>query len=282
MDKVTVEKLLAMKGNRRIAAITAYDYTTAKICDAAGIDVILVGDSAGMVMLGYDRTTRVTMDEMLIFCKAVANAKPRAMIVVDMPFISYQVSTEDAVYNACRFIKEGADAVKLEGGREILSKVKAIVDAGVPVMGHIGLKPQTALLWQGYKVHGKNVTDALHVIDDASALQDAGVFCIVLEQVTAEAAGIITRILKIPTIGIGSGAVCDGQVLVIHDILGLYTAPRFAKRYINLHESILSAVSEYRDDVVNGRFPSEEHSFHMSEGEYKGLSLELERRGVKL
>ena len=281
MDKVTVEKLLAMKGSKRIVVITAYDYTTAKICDAADIDVILVGDSAGMVMLGYDRTTRVTMDEMLIFCRAVANAKPRAIIVADMPFISYQVSTEEAVYNACRFIKEGADAVKLEGGREILSKVKAIVDAGVPVMGHIGLKPQTALLWQGYKVHGKNITDALHIINDASALQEAGVFSMVLEQVTAETAGIITRMLKIPTIGIGSGSACDGQVLVIHDILGLYTAPRFAKRYTNLYESILSAVSAYRDDVVNGRFPSDEYSFHMTEEEYKTLSLELKRRGVE-
>jgi 3-methyl-2-oxobutanoate hydroxymethyltransferase len=276
-EKVTVEKVLAMKGKRKITVLTAYDYTTAKVCDTAGIDILLVGDSAGMVMLGYDRTTMVTMDEMLLFCRAVANAKPRAMVVADMPFMSYQVSVRDAVYNACRFVKEsGADAVKIEGGREVSDKVRAIVNAGIPVMGHIGLKPQTALLWQGYKVQGKSKDTAINLIEDALAIQEAGAFCIVLEQVAYEVAEIITNRLRIPTIGIGSGLACDGQVLVIHDMLGLYSnAPRFAKRYANIYDAMLNAVISYKEDVINCRFPSKEHEFHMSEQEYNELLREL-------
>ncbi len=279
-EKVTVERILAMKGKRKITVLTAYDYITAKVCDNAGIDMLLVGDSAGMVILGYDRTTRVTMDEMLLFCKAVANAKPRAMIVADMPFMSYQVSIREAVYNACRFVKEaGADAVKIEGGREVSDTVKAIVNAGVPVMGHVGLKPQTALLWQGYKVQGKSKDSAINLIDDSLAIQEAGAFCIVLEQVTYEVAEIITNRLKIPTIGIGSGLVCDGQVLVIHDLLGLYSnSPRFAKRYANIYDAMLNAVTSYKEDVINCRFPSKEHEFHMNEQEYNELLKELKRR----
>ncbi len=278
-EKVTVEKILAMKGKRKIAVLTAYDYTTARVCDDAGIDMLLVGDSAAMVMLGYDRTTKVGMDEMLLFCRAVANAKPRAMVVADMPFMSYQVSIEKAVYNACRFVKAGADAVKIEGGKEFSSIVKAIVSAGIPVMGHIGLRPQIAPLWHGYKVQGKSKNNALSLVEDALAIQDAGAFCIVLEQVAAEVAGIISRMLKVPTIGIGSGSECDGQVLVIHDILGLYAnAPRFAKRYANMYQAMLDAILAYKDDVLSKRFPSREHEFHMDEYEYKEVLKALEGR----
>jgi 3-methyl-2-oxobutanoate hydroxymethyltransferase len=276
--KVTVDELLSMKKRKKITVLTAYDFTTATICDKAGIDVLLVGDSGGMVMLGYNTTTPVTMEEMLFFCKAVSRGSRHAMVVADMPFMSYQVDNTEAVRNACRFVKEaGVDAVKIEGGEEMADTIRAILRAGAPVMGHIGLKPQTAMLWQGYKVQGKTKEAAEQLIRDAKAIEKAGVYCIVLEKVVKEVAEIITEIVKVPTIGIGAGNVCDGQVLVIHDLLGLYEQmkPKFVKRYAELAQEITNALTSYKNDVESGRFPGEEHSFHMDSNEYERLLKEL-------
>jgi 3-methyl-2-oxobutanoate hydroxymethyltransferase len=278
MAKVTVNDIVSMKRKRKVSVLTSYDFTTATICDKAGIDILLVGDSAGMVMLGYNTTTPVTMDEMMIFCKAVARGSKRAMVVADMPFMSYQVSVEEAVRNACKFVKEAnVDAVKIEGGEEMADVVKAIVRAGVPVMGHIGLLPQTAPKWHGYKVQGKDKESALKLIRDAKALERAGVYCIVLEKVATEVAKIITDSVQVPTIGIGSGNVCDGQVLVIHDMLGLYEQmkPKFVKRYAELSDEISKTVTLYRSDVENSKFPTDEHTFHMDANEYDELLKEL-------
>jgi len=277
--KVTVNEIVSMKKKSKITMLTAYDFTTATLCDKAGVEVLLVGDSAGMVMLGYNTTTPVTMEEMLLFCKAVARASRRAMVVADMPFMSYQVDVTEAVRNACRFVKEaGVDAVKIEGGEEIVDTIKAIVKIGVPVMGHIGLKPQTALLWHGYKVQGKDKESALRLIHDAVALEKAGVYCIVLEMVVTEVAKIITDMVKIPTIGIGAGNVCDGQVLVIHDLLGLYEqmTSKFVKRYLKLSQEITEALLSFKNDVTNERFPSDENTFHMDSDEFDKLLKELD------
>ena len=279
--KVTVDEIVSMKKKRKITVLTAYDFTTASICDKAGIDVLLVGDSAGMVMLGYETTTPVTMEEMLLFCKAVSRGSKRAMVVADMPFMSYQVDVVEAVRNACRFVKEaGVEAVKIEGGEEMVDTVKAIVRAGVPVMGHIGLKPQTAMLWQGYKVQGNSKEAALQLIRDAKALEKAGVYSIVLEKVVAEVAKIITDTVSVPTIGIGAGNVCDGQVLVIHDMLGLYEQikPKFARRYAELSQEMIKALTLFKDDVVSEKFPAEENTFHMDKGELDALMKELSNR----
>lgn len=276
--KVTVDEIISTKKKRKITMLTAYDFTTATICDKAGIDVLLVGDSAGMVMLGYQTTTPVTMDEMLLFCKAVSRGSKRAMVVADMPFMSYQVDATEAVRNACRFVKEaGVDAVKIEGGEEMVETVKAIIRAGVPVMGHIGLKPQTAMLWQGYKVQGKSKEAALQLIQDAKALEKAGVYCIVLEQVVVEVAKIITDMVSVPTVGIGAGNVCDGQVLVIHDMLGLYDQmkPKFVRRYAELSQEMIKALTSFKDDVVSEKFPGEENTFHMEKNELDALMKEL-------
>ena len=276
--KVTVDEILSMKKKRKITVITAYDFTTANICDKAGIDILLVGDSAGMVMLGYETTTPVTMEEMLLFCKAVSRGSKRAMVVGDMPFMSYQVDITEAVRNACRFVKEaGVEAVKIEGGEEVVDTVKAIVRAGVPVMGHIGLKPQTAMLWQGYKVQGNSKQSALQLIKDAKALEKAGAYTIVLEKVVSEVAKIITDMVSVPTIGIGAGNVCDGQVLVIHDLLGLYeqVKPKFAKRYAEMSQEIVNALTLFKDDVVTEKFPAEENTFHMDKAELDALVKEL-------
>lgn len=276
--KVTVDEIISTKKKRKITMLTAYDFTTATICDNAGIDVLLVGDSAGMVMLGYQTTTPVTMDEMLLFCKAVSRGSKRAMVVADMPFMSYQVDATEAVRNACRFVKEaGVDAVKIEGGEEMVETVKAIIRAGVPVMGHIGLKPQTAMLWQGYKVQGKSKEVALQLIQDAKALEKAGVYCIVLEQVVVEVAKIITDMVSVPTVGIGAGNVCDGQVLVIHDMLGLYEQmkPKFVRRYAELSQEMIKALTSFKDDVVSEKFPGEENTFHMDKNELDALMKEL-------
>ncbi len=279
--KVTVDYIRSLKGKRKITALTAYDYNTSIILDNVGIDILLVGDSAGMIMLGYDNTMPVNMEEMLLFCKAVARGRKRAMIVADMPFMSYHIDDRSALENAFKFVKyANADAVKIEGGREMSKRVKCIVDAGIPVMAHIGLKPQTATLWHGYKVHGMDSESALSLLDDARSLEEAGAFSIVLEQVTYEVAKMITARLKIPTIGIGSGNSCDGQVLVLHDMLGLYERfkPRFVKRYAELSKEISNAVKAYIDDVISNRFPDEEHTFHMQEEEYKKLK-EVIRNG---
>jgi 3-methyl-2-oxobutanoate hydroxymethyltransferase len=268
-----VSDVLAMKGRDRISVLTAYDYSTALICDKAGVDVLLVGDSAGMVVLGYTSTVPVNMQEMSVFCGAVSRGAKRAMVVGDMPFGSYQPSPSMAIENAVQLIKAGCDAVKLEGGQEMIGTIKAIVDAGVPVMGHIGLKPQTASMWEGYRLQGRTAESATKLIEDAKALEKAGIFSIVLEMVASEVASIITKSISIPTIGIGSGAGCDGQVLVLHDMLGIYEdiKPKFVKRYAELSKSMQEAVSSYTNEVKSGKFPGEQNTFHMSPDELEKL-----------
>lgn len=263
--KLNVNDMLSKKGKEKISVLTAYEYSTARICDSAGIDILLVGDSAGMVVLGYTSTVPVGMQEMMIFCGAVARGTKRAMVVGDMPFGSYQVGPSVAVENAVQLIKAGCDAVKLEGSSEIVDTIRAIVDAGIPVMGHIGLKPQTSSLWEGYKLQGRTKEGAIKLIEDANALEKAGVFSIVLEMVASEVGDAITKTVSIPTIGIGSGPDCDGQVLVLHDMLGIYQdlRPRFVKRYAELSKEIFDAVSSYNHDIKTGTFPEESNTFHM-------------------
>jgi 3-methyl-2-oxobutanoate hydroxymethyltransferase len=263
--KLNVNDILSKKGKEKISVLTAYEYSTARICDRADIDILLVGDSAGMVVLGYTSTMPVSMQEMMIFCGAVARGTKRAMIVGDMPFGSYQADPSVAVENAVRLIKAGCDAVKLEGGSEIIDTIEAIVHAGIPVMGHIGLRPQTSSLWEGYKLQGRTKEGAIKLIEDSNVLEKAGVFSIVLEMVASEVADVITKSLSIPTIGIGSGPSCDGQVLVLHDMLGIYEdiRPRFVKRYAELSKEIFDAVSSYKHDIKAGMFPDESNTFHM-------------------
>ena len=281
--KVSVNDILAAKGREKIAVLTAYDYSTALICDRAGLDILLVGDSAGMVVLGYASTVPVGMLEMLMLCRAVAKGAKRAMIVGDMPFGSYQASSSVAVENAVQLIKAGCHAVKLEGGSEIIGTIKAIVDAGIPVMGHIGLKPQTSSLWEGYRLQGRTKESAMKLIVDAKALEKVGVCSIVLEMVASEVASEITQSVSVPTIGIGSGAGCDGQVLVLHDMLGIYEdiKPKFVKRYAELSKSILDAISHYTNDVKAGKFPEEPNTFHMSPEELAGLRDALRKARKK-
>ncbi len=273
--KVTVRTLRAKKRRGEpITMLTAYDYPSAVAVDRAGVDVILVGDSLGMVVLGYDTTLPVTMDDMIHHCKAVARGAHYPLLVGDMPFMSYQVSVEEAVRNAGRFLQEGGmDAVKLEGGRERIETIRAIVSAGIPVMGHIGLTPQSVNQLGGFRAQGKTAAAAKRLIDDALALQDAGVFSIVLESVPGKLAALISEKLDVPTIGIGAGVGCDGQVLVFHDLLGLFDrfTPRFVKQYAQLHEVIDSALREYVDDVLNRRFPAAEHTVEMKPEEWEAL-----------
>ncbi len=276
--KITISDIISMKDkHQKISCLTAYDYCTAKICDRAEIDIVLVGDSAGMVMLGHKNTINVTMDEMMLFCKSVSRGVSRALIVTDMPFGSYQVNTEMAIKNAIHLIKSGSDAVKLEGGMEIFQTIKEIVKVGIPVMGHIGLKPQTSPLWEGYKVQGTTKSTALKIIEEAKELEDKGIFSLVLEMISSEISEIITKNLKIPTIGIGSGNSCDGQVLVLHDMLGLYDIikPKFVKKYTDIGKIIYDAVSKYNQEVKNNEFPSEDHSYRMKENEYAKLKENL-------
>ena len=270
----TVQDIINMKKEKKkISVITSYDYTLASLCDKAGIDVMLVGDSAGMVMLGYENTIAVTMDQMCMFTEAVSRARKSSLLVADLPFMSYQASIEDAINNSGRLIKAGADAVKLEGGSIMAETISAIVDVGIPVMGHIGLQPQTTILAEGYKVQGKTKDSAMKLIEDAKELEDAGVFSIALEMVSHEVGQIISESVNIPTIGIGSGVNCDGQVLVVQDLLGMYDKikPKFAKRYMNLSEDIVKSLEEYRTDVESGSFPAKENSFSMNEEELKKL-----------
>ncbi|PKM42568.1 MAG: 3-methyl-2-oxobutanoate hydroxymethyltransferase [Firmicutes bacterium HGW-Firmicutes-8] len=271
MSKVTTVKLKEMKTRgEKITVLTCYDYSKAILLEKAGIDVLLVGDSLGMVLLGYDSTIPVTMEDMIIHTKAVSRGTKNALLVADMPFMSYQISTGESVKNAGRFLQEaGANAVKLEGGREIAPTVQAIIAAGIPVMGHLGLTPQSVNKLGGYRVQGKDEAAARIILNNALALQDAGVFAIVLECVPAALAKMVTKRLEVPTIGIGAGVDCDGQVLVIHDLLGLYSdiSPKFVKRYASLHNTILEAVSQYKSDVKEGNFPGPEHSFDMEESE---------------
>ena len=263
--KVTIADLQQKKEtNKKITMMTAYDYPTASLVDQAGIDTILVGDSLGMVMLGYNSTVPVTMDEMIHHCKAVCRGAQRGFVIGDMPFMSYQVSNEKAIENAARFIKEaGCDCVKLEGGSEMAQVVKAIVDAGIPVCAHIGLTPQTATKLSGFKVQGKDAESARALLKSAQDLEEAGAFLIVMECIPDLLGAKITKELKIPTIGIGAGKDCDGQVLVYHDLVGLFErfTPKFVKQYINLAPKIREALIQYKEEVENGTFPGPEHGF---------------------
>ena len=273
--KVTVRTLRAKKRRGEpITMMTAYDYPSAVAVDRAEIDVILVGDSLGMVVLGYETTLPVTMEDMLHHAKAVARGAKYPLLVGDMPFMSYQVSVEEAVRNAGRFLQEaGMDAVKLEGGRERAETIHAIVSAGIPVMGHIGLTPQSVHQLGGFRAQGKTAQAAKRLVEDALILQDAGCFSLVLESVPAQLAQLITEKLDIPTIGIGAGPHCDGQVLVFHDLLGLFDrfTPRFVKQYAQLHAVIHEALVAYREDVVQRRFPGPEHSVEMKAEEWERL-----------
>jgi len=273
--RVSVKDLQVMKREgRKIAAVTAYDFSLASLVEQAGVDMILVGDSGGMVMLGYDSTTPVTMQEMIFMCRAVTRAARRPLVVGDMPFMSYEVNHEEAVRNAGILVKQGGvSAVKLEGGRRMVRQIEAIVNAGIPVMGHIGITPQTSTMWGSYELQGKDTQAAKMLIEDAKALEKAGVFAVVLEVVSSEVASYITSQLSIPTIGIGSGRDCDGQIIVLHDILGLYERlkPRFAKRYAELGQEIRDAVTRYAAEVRSGAFPGEQHTLHMDPEEFKKL-----------
>jgi 3-methyl-2-oxobutanoate hydroxymethyltransferase len=268
MDKKrTVQDIILMKKKgERISMLTAYDASLAALIDTAGVDLILVGDSLGNVLLGYDSTIPVTMEDMLHHCKAVRRGTQNALLVGDMPFLSYQVSVTEAIINGGRFLKEaGCDAVKLEGGTEVCDTVKALVKAGISVMGHIGLTPQTASQLGGYKVQGKDTESARRLLQSARDLEAAGAFSIVLECIPAQLSELITKTVSIPTIGIGAGLHCDGQVLVTHDMVGMFDKfiPSFVRQYANLAPQIKQAVASYCDEVKNGTFPSEKHSFTM-------------------
>ena len=266
-NKLTIQDIITMKKNgERISMLTAYDASFAGLIDAAGIDMVLVGDSLGMVLLGYNSTIPVTMEEMLHHCRAAAKGVQRAVLVGDMPFMSYQVSESEAIANAGRFLKEaGCDAVKLEGGTEVCDTVGAIVKAGISVMGHIGLTPQTASQLGGYKVQGKDADSSRRLLQSARDLETAGAFSIVLECIPSQLSEAITKTVSIPTIGIGAGKHCDGQVLVTHDMVGMFEkfVPSFVKQYINLAPQIKEAVAAYHEEVKNGSFPDDEHSFNM-------------------
>lgn len=258
----------AKQKGEKITILTAYDYSTARLEDEAGVNSILVGDSLGMVMLGYENTLAVTMDDMIHHSAAVARGAKNALVVTDMPFMSYQTSVYDAVVNAGRLVKEGgADAVKLEGGTEAAPHIRAITDASIPVMAHIGMTPQSVNAFGGFKVQGKSIEDARKIIEDAKAVEQAGAFAVVLECVPSELAKYITEILSIPTIGIGAGADCDGQVLVYQDMLGMYSdfTPKFVKKFGNVGEVMKDCFSRYFDEVRSGMFPSEEHTFKIND-----------------
>ncbi len=269
--KVTIAELNQKKEQgKKITMMTAYDYPTAALVDEAGIDTILVGDSLGMVMLGYESTVPVTMEEMIHHCKAVSRGAKTSFIIGDLPFMSYQINSEKAVENAARLIKEAAcDGVKLEGGSEMASTVNAIVTAGIPVCAHIGLTPQTATMLSGFKVQGKDTESARKLLESAKDLEEAGAFMIVFECIPDLLAARITRELSIPTIGIGAGKDCDGQVLVYHDLVGLFErfTPKFVKQYIRLSPMIKEALTQYKTEVEAGIFPGPEHSFTMSQEE---------------
>jgi 3-methyl-2-oxobutanoate hydroxymethyltransferase len=269
--KLALPELAEMKGRGdRIVMITAYDAPSARIADEAGVDLILVGDSAAMVVLGHDSTVPATVDEMIILTRAANRGARRPLVIADLPFGSYQVSDEQALETAIRFVKEAAaDAVKLEGAGTMLSRARALTGAGIPVMGHIGLTPQTATMLGGFKAQGRNAVKAVQLYEDALALEAAGCFAVVLEAVPAPVATRITDSLAIPTIGIGAGAHCDGQVLVWHDLLGLYEgkAPRFVKQYAELAPTIQDAVARYATEVRAGAFPEAKHTYSMREEE---------------
>lgn len=278
-EKVTTLDVRAKKEKGEpITMLTAYDYPIGLLADRAGIDMLLVGDSVGMVVMGLSTTVSVTMEDMIHHCKAVVRGALNPLVVGDMPFMSYQVSIEQAVVNAGRLMKEGGvDAVKLEGGVDVAPVVAAIVRAGIPVEGHIGLTPQSVSKLGGFRVQGKSVDSALQIVRDAEAIEAAGAFSLCLEAVPDRLAEIITERLRIPTIGIGAGPNCDGQVLVTHDMIGLFErfTPKFVKKYANVYESIKQAMEAYRDDVAAGTFPASDHSFTISDQVLADVLAEL-------
>ncbi|MEN6394492.1 MAG: 3-methyl-2-oxobutanoate hydroxymethyltransferase [Anaerolineaceae bacterium] len=278
--KITTLSLLTKKQHGEpITMLTAYDYPTALALDQAGVDMILVGDSLAMVVLGYENTLSVTMEDMLHHSKAVRRGARYALLVGDMPFMSYQVSISEAVHNAGRFLQEaGMDAVKLEGGRERMDTIRAIVAAGIPVMGHLGLTPQSVNQLGGFRPQGRNAAAANHLLEDALLLQEAGCFSLVLESIPARLAAFVSQSLDIPTIGIGAGAGCDGQVLVTHDLLGLFDrfTPKFVKQYANLNTIMREAFTKYIEDVKKSAFPAKEHSVEMPEDEWQAFLNESE------
>jgi 3-methyl-2-oxobutanoate hydroxymethyltransferase len=278
--KLPLTELAEMKRRgEKIVMVTAYDAPGGELADAAGVDLILVGDSAAMVVLGHQSTVPATVDELIVLTRAVTRGAKRPIVIADMPFGSFQVSDDEAVRNGVRFMKEaGAEAVKLEGAGPMLSRVRALVGSGIPVMGHIGLTPQSATMLGGFRAQGRTAEKAVQLLEDALALERAGCFALVLEAVPAPVAARITRALKIPTIGIGAGAGCDGQVLVYHDLLGLYQgrAPRFVKRYAELAPEIRSALETYAAEVRSGAFPEERHTYSMPEEELEAFEAALE------
>jgi 3-methyl-2-oxobutanoate hydroxymethyltransferase len=273
--RITINNIKEMKLKKeKIVMLTAYDYSTAKLIDEAGIPLILVGDSLGMVILGYDSTIPVTMDDMLHHTKAVTRGAKKALVIGDMPFMSYHTNSSDALRNAARFIQEaGAQAIKLEGGEVIAETVKRIVDCGIPVMGHLGLTPQFIHQLGGYKLQGKTPEAAKRLLDDACALEQAGAFAIVLELVPTQLSKLITQSINVPTIGIGAGPDCDGQVQVISDALGLFTdfVPKHAKQYAKLADTIKTAIANYTAEVKNGSFPTSDHCSSIDESLLKDL-----------
>jgi 3-methyl-2-oxobutanoate hydroxymethyltransferase len=277
--KLPLTELAELKRRgQKLAMVTAYDFPSARIADDAGVELVLVGDSAAMTVLGHESTVPATMDELLMLTRAVTRGAKRPLVIADMPFGSFQVSDETAVENAVRFVKEaGADAVKLEGAGPTLSRVQAIVGAGVPVMGHVGLTPQSATMLGGFKAQGRTAEKAERLYEDALALEAAGCFAIVLEAVPAPVAARVTEALQVPTIGIGAGADCDGQVLVWHDLLGLYEgkAPRFVKRYADLAAEARRALEAYVDDVRERRFPEEQHTYAIPDEELEEFEARL-------
>jgi 3-methyl-2-oxobutanoate hydroxymethyltransferase len=279
--KITAISLLEKKKHHElITCLTAYDYPSARLIDEAGIDMVLVGDSLGMVMLGYENTLPVSVPEMLHHVRAVRRGVKHALLIADMPYASYHVGVRDTLRNAVRFIKDGAEAVKIEGGEKRARIVERLVDAEIPVVGHIGLTPQSLHAMGGYKVQGKSLKAVEQLMRDAVALERAGAFCIVLEGIPREVAAMITRELEVPTIGIGAGPECDGQVLVFHDLLGLTFAPaaKFVRRYADLGSAITNAVLAYKDDVKSGGFPSEAESYHLPKDTSAALDEIAERK----
>lgn len=281
--KVTVPEIISRKkDHKKISMITAYDFPSAVASDEAGVDMILVGDSLGMVVLGYENTLKVTMDEMIHHTRAVARGTERALLIGDMPYLSYHISVEEAVRNAGRFVQEGgAEGIKLEGGRKRLRMIRAILDAEIPVMGHIGLTPQSIHAMGGYKVQGRIFEKAERLIQEAKILEEEGVFSVVLEGMSDELAKIVTEEVRIPTIGIGAGKHCDGQVLVFHDLLG-YTnkpLPKFVRQYTDMHKEIREAIRQFISDIHEGRFPSETESYALPQNVASRL---LEKYGVSI
>ncbi len=282
-QKITIPSIVAKKSaGEKITMITSYDWLFASLVDDAGADIILVGDSLGMVFQGEPNTLSVTLEQMIYHCRAVKKGARYALVVLDMPFMSYQVSPEQAVENCGRAIKEGlADAVKLEGGAEMADTIKRVTSTGIPVMAHIGLRPQSSLITGGYKVEGKDIDSVKSLIEDLKSVEESGAFSILIEGVPKEVGELLSRKCSVPTIGIGAGPSCDGQVLVLHDVLGLYRAfkPKFARKYNNLADSVLDSVRKYCEDVKNQNFPSDEECYHIKDMEIirtiESLSEEL-------